>query len=97
VLKPARIVVQFKDVVLLHAQTFEVISPAHIKPLCLAAVSTADAPEVAPAANVAGFIIFLDVGKQSFSALAPAEGDLPKNILLVSPDICIAPEDLPQF
>jgi polyribonucleotide 5'-hydroxyl-kinase len=96
-LKPSRIVVQFKDVVLLNAQTFQTISPAHIKPLCVAAVSTADAEEMAPAANVAGFLIFLDIGKQSFSALAPAPGDLPKNILLVSPSICVAPEDLPPF
>ena len=96
-LKPSRLVIQFKDVVLLNAQTFLPIQPTQIKPLCIAAVSTADSEESLPAANIAGFVIFLDVGKQSFSVLAPAPGDLPKNILLVSPTITVSPEDLPSF
>lgn len=55
--------------------------------LSLASVVWADTTASADEANVAGFVVLLEVGKEFFSFLAPSGGELPKPYLIVSPTL----------
>ncbi|CBZ28919.1 pre-mRNA cleavage complex II Clp1-like protein [Leishmania mexicana MHOM/GT/2001/U1103] len=86
-LMPMRGVARMSELVLLHAETFEPLSWREVPDLGVAAVVWADTAASAAEANVAGFVAFLEVGKQFVSFLAPSGGELPKPFLVVSPSL----------
>ncbi|KAG8346468.1 putative mRNA cleavage and polyadenylation factor CLP1 P loop [Trypanosoma vivax] len=86
-----------KDVHFIDAVTLERLTWCDVKPLSLAAVSWADSLEMVSEANIAGFIVMLEVGKKFFSFLSPAAGSLPKPFLLVSPVIKLPWEKVPPI
>ncbi|RNF14038.1 putative pre-mRNA cleavage complex II Clp1 protein [Trypanosoma conorhini] len=96
-LSPYRGVAFVKDVQFLNALTLEVISWQEVAPLSLAAVSWSDSLESVDEANIAGFIVLLEIGKKFFSFLSPASGSLPKPFLLVSPTIKLPLSKVPPF
>lgn len=96
-LVPSRLVVYLKEVVLLDAITLEVLPLKQLKPLTLAAVSTAPQQDMCGAMNVAGFVIITDIGKQTLTLLSPAPGKLPRPFLLVSTAVTAKTEDIPSM
>ncbi|KEG15624.1 pre-mRNA cleavage complex II Clp1 protein [Trypanosoma grayi] len=96
-LSPHRGVAFVKDVQFVHALTLKVLSWEEVKPLSLAAVSWSDSLETVEEANVAGFIVLLEIGKKFFSFLSPAAGSLPKPFLLVSPIVKLPSSKVPPF
>lgn len=96
-LSPTRLVVYLKDVVLLDARTLQEIPLRGLKPLSLAAVSTAPTRELCESKNVAGFVIITDIGKQTLTLLSPAPGKLPRPFLLVSDVVRAQPQDIPSL
>ncbi|KAH9579956.1 Polyribonucleotide 5'-hydroxyl-kinase Clp1 [Trypanosoma melophagium] len=90
-------VAHVKDVQFVDALTSEILSWQDVKPLSLAAVVWTDSLESIDEANVAGFIILLEIGRKFFSFLSPAAGSLPKPFLLVSPTIKLPGSRVPPF
>jgi polyribonucleotide 5'-hydroxyl-kinase len=96
-LVPVRIVVYIKDVELVDAVTLEDFNIKLLRPLTIAAVSTAPQRELCASANVAGFVIITDIGKKTLTLLSPAPGALPRPFLLVAPAFTAKPELIPPF
>ncbi|PBJ80853.1 pre-mRNA cleavage complex II Clp1 protein [Trypanosoma cruzi cruzi] len=96
-LSPYRGVAFVKDVYFLNALTLEVLSWQEVAPLSVAAVSWSDSLESVDEANIAGFIVLLEIGKRFFSFLSPASGNLPKPFLLVSSTIKLPWSKVPPF
>ncbi|ORC90833.1 putative pre-mRNA cleavage complex II Clp1 protein [Trypanosoma theileri] len=96
-LSPYRGVALVKDVQFVNALTLEIISWQEVKPLSLASVVWTDSLENIDEANVAGFIVLLEIGRKFFSFLSPAPGSLPKPFLLVSPIIKLPGSKVPPF
>ena len=84
---PVRGVARMCDVELLHAETLRRLEWDEVPDLSLASVVWADTTASADEANVAGFVVLLEVGKEFFSFLAPSGGELPKPYLIVSPTL----------
>jgi polyribonucleotide 5'-hydroxyl-kinase len=96
-LTPARVLVTIASLLLLDAESFEPVAPRDIAPTTLCAVSNGTDAEQARHANVAGFIVVLDVGDTFLGVLAPATGPLPSRVVLVSRSIRMAARDVPAF
>ncbi|RNF09736.1 putative pre-mRNA cleavage complex II Clp1 protein [Trypanosoma rangeli] len=96
-LSPYRGVAFVKDVQFVNALTLEVLSWQEVAPLSLVAVSWSDSLESVDEANIAGFIVPLEIGRKFFSFLSPASGSLPKPFLLVSPTIKLPSSKVPPF
>lgn len=94
---PCRVVAEIKDLVLLDATTFAELTPGDVKPLSVAAISFAPHIESVRSANVAGFVVILDVGKTTMTLLAPSPEALPRNVLLVTNRISLLPADVPPL
>jgi polyribonucleotide 5'-hydroxyl-kinase len=84
---PVRGVARMSDLELLHAETLQRLEWSDVPDLSVAAVVWADTSASAGEANVAGFVVLLEVGKEFVSFLAPAGGELPKPFLIVSPTL----------
>ncbi|CUF23711.1 pre-mRNA cleavage complex II Clp1-like, putative [Bodo saltans] len=96
-LVPVRLVVYLKDVELIDAVTLEDFNMKLLRPLTVAAVSTAPQRELCASANIAGFVIITDIGKKTLTLLSPAPGALPRPFLLVAPTFMAKPELIPPF
>ncbi|CCW61595.1 unnamed protein product [Phytomonas sp. EM1] len=96
-LLPARLVAKTTEVYFLNSLTLDLMSWQDIKSCSLAAVVWADSVETAAEANVAGYIVLLEIGKRFFSFLSPASGALPKPYLLVSSTISLPPSKVPPL
>lgn len=96
-LSPVRLVVQVADVQLVDAVSCKPVQPSDIAPLTLCAVSHAASADASAKANVAGFVVVLDVAPTCIVVLAPAPGPLPSNVLLVSPGITLHAQDVPPL
>ncbi|KPI84094.1 pre-mRNA cleavage complex II Clp1-like protein [Leptomonas seymouri] len=84
---PVRGVARLADLELLHTETYQHLDWSEVLDLSLASVVWADTTASAVEANVAGFVVLLEVGKEFVSFLAPSGGELPKPFLLVSPTL----------
>lgn len=84
---PVRGVVKMGEVELLHAETLQRLEAGEVPDLSVAAVVWADTAAAAEEANVAGFVVLLEVGRYFVSFLAPSGGELPKPFLIVSPTL----------
>lgn len=96
-LTAVRLVVYLKDVVLIDAVTLEDFQVKSLRPLTVAAVSTAPQRELCASANVAGFVVITDIGRKTLTLLSPAPGALPRPFLLVAPAFVAKPEFIPPF
>ena len=96
-LTPCRIVVQLREVTFIHALSFEELQPQNLESLTLCAVSNSETLQAARTANIAGFVVLLEVGLSSVSLLAPSPGPLPRRILLVAPSLQLRSTDIPPL
>ncbi|CCW68108.1 unnamed protein product [Phytomonas sp. Hart1] len=96
-LSSARLVAKTSEVYFLNALTLDLMSWHDIKSCCIASVVHADSIETAAEANVAGFIVLLEIGKRFFSFLSPASSGIPKPYLLVSSAISFPLSKVPPL
>lgn len=87
-LQPVRGVARTSEITFLQVEAeLTVINWSDIPDCSIAAVVWADTIETAAEANVAGYVVLLEVGRYFFSFLSPSGGNLPKPFLLVSPTL----------
>jgi polyribonucleotide 5'-hydroxyl-kinase len=96
-LAASRLVVPLAGLTLLDATTLKEVSASSLQPRTLCAVSTGLTAAEAGTANVAGFVLILDVGKTTLSLLAPSSGALPSSVLLVAWNITVPKENVPAI
>lgn len=94
-LSPNRSVANAVDLVFLNALSLNRMTPKDIPPCCVAAVVWAENEETAGEANVAGYVILIDMSATYFSFLSPAPGPIPKPYLLVSPTLILPSSKIP--
>lgn len=95
-LSVVRSVAKVADVSFLAALTLQPMAATDVRPLSVAAVSLADSADTAAEANVAGYVVIVEIGRKYFSFLSPCAGDLPKPFLLVSSTITLPAASVPS-
>ena len=95
--QPARLLVNLADIVLLDAVSCEPLPALALKPLMLVAVSHALDVSGTAFANVAGFVVILEIGYTSLVLLAPCSGPLPSRFLLVSSNVKLSQDNVPPL